>query len=87
MPEMTMADYSAIVALSEENKRLRQRVAELERVIDKANIIALEKDAERYRWLRGLGVGRSNDFYHLSWQQDYDDDYIDAAIDAAMADD
>lgn len=97
--EETLSHIDRIAALMDEAERLREDHkyacdvadnlrAEIKTLRNQA--VANTEDAERYRWLRSHGLDRSNGFYHVSWQQEYDDDYpcsdeeIDAAIDEAI---
>lgn len=70
---------SRIESIEKENKHLNDGCAELE-----AQILSLEKDAARYRWLKADGedvdvVRARSDLFNFEWG-----DELDAAIDAAM---
>jgi hypothetical protein len=88
-----------ILALIAENKQLREdhdkqwRLAQsgiqnteavlAENAKLRTEVEALRKDAERYRWLRSVENDVAITFGTHAWE-DLSDEYMDAAIDAAM---
>jgi len=91
---------TAILILISENERLQserdaiaksQRYGQdtvaitVERDQLRAEVEALRRDAERYRWLRSVENDVAITFGAHAWE-DLSDEYMDAAIDAAIGD-